>query len=82
MRTASVRDVQHNLAGFLRQVEQGQEFEIRRRDAPVARLVPVSGVVNQRADWSDIGLWRDRIWGRRAAPGRPASQIVYESRDR
>ncbi len=82
MRSASVRDVQHNLAVFLREVEEGQEFEIRRRDRPVARLVPVAAVSSQKTDWSDIGAWRRGIWGRKAAPGKPASQIIYESRDR
>ncbi len=41
MQTATIREVQHNLARFIRLVETGEEVQILRRDKPVARLTPV-----------------------------------------
>lgn len=82
MKSASIRDVQHNLAEFVREVEAGAEIEIRRRNRPVARLVPLASRKLAKADWSGIAEWRRSVWGSRAVRGMPASQIVYESRDR
>jgi len=44
METATIREVQHNLAAYVRRVQQGEQIEIRRRNRVVARLVPL-GVV-------------------------------------
>ena len=42
MVTVTVREVQHHLAALLERVERGESVEIRRRQRPVARLVPIS----------------------------------------
>jgi len=42
METATISEVQHNLAACVRKVEHGQEVEIRRRNHVVARLVPAA----------------------------------------
>ena len=82
METATIREVQHNLAAYVRKVEHGQEVEIRRRNRVVARLVPV-GWTPQRArtvNWGEIGEWRRRLWSLKQVPGKPISEILYESR--
>ena len=82
METATIREVQHNLAKYVRRVEQGEEIEIRRRNKVVARLVP-SGVPETPArdlHWEEVEERRRRLWGDKPVPGKPTSEIVYESR--
>jgi len=43
MRQVTVREVQHHLARVLAVVQAGEEVEITRRDAVVARIVPATG---------------------------------------
>ena len=82
METATIREVQHNLAAYVRKVEHGQEVEIRRRNHVVARLVPVDAATSlaRKVNWGDLREWRRKMWGGKPAPGKPASEIVYESR--
>ena len=82
METATIREVQHNLAAYVRKVEHGQEVEIRRRSRVVARLVPAGGAAKpaRKVDWSDHWEWLRQMWGDRPLPGKPISEIVYESR--
>ena len=80
MTTTTIRQVQHNLARFLREVEAGGEVEIRRRNRPIARIVPVRRAAEDAADWSGhakaiAGVFR----GRRVA-GTPMETIVSEGR--
>ncbi len=42
MRRVSIREVQHHLARVLAFVQDGEEVEITRRDAVVARIVPAA----------------------------------------
>lgn len=82
MESATIRDVQHNLALYLRRVEHGEEIEIRRRNKVVARLVPsgASAPGNATLDWTAVGARRRQLWGDKPAPGKSISEIVYESR--
>jgi prevent-host-death family protein len=79
METATVREVQHNLAAYLRKVEHGQVVRIRRRNRVVARLVPACEPA-RRANWRGHGGWMRRVWGDAPLPGKSVSQTVYESR--
>ncbi len=81
MESATIRDIQHNLAAYLRRVEQGENIEIRRRNKVVARLVHVDlyeGV--EKTPWTGVRERRKALWGSHAAPGKSASKLVYESR--
>lgn len=82
METATIREVQHNLAAYVRKVEHGQEVEIRRRSRIVARLVPAGEATKPTRDlnWGELREWRRRVWGGKPLPGKPLSEIVYESR--
>ena len=42
MKSASIRTLQHQLAGMIAEVEKGAEIVITRRNRPVARLSPVA----------------------------------------
>lgn len=82
METATIREVQHNLAAYVRRVENGEQIEIRRRNRVVARLVPSEGAATQprKVDWGELREWRRTVWGDKPLPGKPLSEIVYESR--
>ena len=55
-KSVQVREFRENLAGFLRDVEQGAEIVIMSRSKPVARLVPPAP-----AGRRPLGLMRGRI---------------------
>ena len=82
METATIREVQHNLAAYVRRVEHGAQIEIRRRNRVVARLVPAGETAKPAKDpnWGEVREWRHRQWGGKPLPGKPLSAIVYESR--
>ena len=82
METATIREAQHNLAAYVRRVEHGEEIEIRRRNKVVARLVPAgeSAMSSRDLNWGDLREWRRKVWGEKPVPGKPLSEIVYESR--
>ena len=84
MQTASVREIQHNLARVLREVENGEEYRVLRRNRPVARIVPIISHEDASefpgTDWS--GHWEEtlRIFGRKPLPGRPMDRLVSDGR--
>jgi prevent-host-death family protein len=41
MKTVTTHEAKTHLSSLLKQVEQGEEVEVRRGDHPVARLVPI-----------------------------------------
>jgi prevent-host-death family protein len=47
MTAIPARDLRNHTAEILRRVEAGEEFEVRRNDVPIARIVPV----RQRRRW-------------------------------
>lgn len=83
METTRIREVQHNLATFIRRVEHGEVIEIRRRNKVVARLVPAGDSTGSPAvpNWEEIRKWRKKLWGRTLAARKPVSDLVYESRE-
>jgi prevent-host-death family protein len=80
METATVREIQHNLASILRRVEAGAEVLIQRRRKPVARLVPAEGHGEQAADWSTHAAELARVFGGRTVSGMPMEQVVSAAR--
>lgn len=41
MKVANIGELKNRLSEFLSYVEQGEEVEVRKRNIPVARLVPI-----------------------------------------
>jgi prevent-host-death family protein len=82
MESATIREVQHNLAAYVRKVEHGQQIEIRRRNRVVARLVPAGAAAQPARDpkWGEVRERLRRMWGDKPAPGKPISEILCESR--
>jgi prevent-host-death family protein len=52
MKVASVADLKNRLSEFLSFVERGEEIEIRKRNVPIARVVPL---LRQRANKTQLG---------------------------
>jgi antitoxin (DNA-binding transcriptional repressor) of toxin-antitoxin stability system len=76
MKTATIREMQHNLSEVLSWVERGEEVQVLRRNKVVARLLPPGPVPSQSPDF----VARARaIWGEDPA-GSALSAIVSESR--
>lgn len=80
MQSATVREVQHNLASILKRVEHGEEIEIRRRRRPVARLVPIPPSPDGPVDWSGLNERLARMYGGRMVGGKTAGELVAEGR--
>lgn len=76
MKTASVRQLQHNLSEVLSWVEQGEQVHVLRRKKIVARLMPPDPQPTAPPDF----LGRARaIWGEQPR-GKRLSEIVCEAR--
>jgi prevent-host-death family protein len=80
MTTATIRQVQHNLASVLQSVEAGEEVIIRRRNQPIARIVPINGAEERKVDWSSLNTWRTRFFARGRLPGKAVSELIAEGR--
>jgi prevent-host-death family protein len=48
MKIANVADLKNRLSEYLARVEKGEEIEVRKRNTPIARLVPIRDRVPNR----------------------------------
>lgn len=80
MTTATIRQVQHNLTSVLHRVEAGEEVIIRRRNQPIARIVPMDSAEERKVDWSSLNTWRARVFARGKLPGKAISELILEGR--
>jgi prevent-host-death family protein len=78
MKTASVREVQHNLAAVLAMVSGGQEIAVTKRGRVIARIVPARRKTGS-VRWPDSAARMKRL-GKDATRGRPTSQLIRELR--
>jgi len=72
MKLANIAEFKNNLSRFLAAVEQGEEVEIRRRNLPIARVVPVPGRRQNRTRLG-CGAGTARVVGDLAEPLIPES---------
>jgi prevent-host-death family protein len=79
VKKATIREVQRNLAGVLRWVEDGEEVQVTRRNQIVARIVPADRAL-KKPRWPDFAKRAETIWGKRPK-GKPASEILIEDRE-
>ena len=81
MQSATIREIQHNLAAVLKKVEGGEEFQVLRRKKPIARIVPLPpGDSEPPADWSEHAPEISRIFHGRVVGGKPMQEIVSDGR--
>ncbi|MYF76390.1 MAG: type II toxin-antitoxin system prevent-host-death family antitoxin [Acidobacteria bacterium] len=90
MQTASMSELRANLSRYIREVRQGEEIEVLRRGAPVARLVPLGPSANDdRQRLIAAGVLRPGTGNARRildtppikAPGARLSEAVIEDRE-
>ena len=82
MSSATIREVQHNLAMYMRRVESGEEIQILRRDKPVARLVGITAAAPRQVEWPDLPARRRRLFGGARLGGKSVGDIILEERER
>lgn len=75
MKSATIRQIQHNLNQILSWVEKGEEVHILRRKQLVAKIVPA---VTSQAKSPDFLSRAQKVWG--TGRGRPLSALVAEDR--
>jgi len=56
MKVANIADLKNNLSRFISLVESGEEIEVRKRNIPVARKVPIQQVKKNK---TVLGCGRD-----------------------
>jgi antitoxin (DNA-binding transcriptional repressor) of toxin-antitoxin stability system len=76
MRTATIREMQHNLSEVLSWVAQGEEVCVLRRKKVVARLLPPDP---RPAESPDFVARARAVWGDEPR-GKPVSELVSEAR--
>jgi antitoxin (DNA-binding transcriptional repressor) of toxin-antitoxin stability system len=84
VKQVSVREVQHHLARVLALVQDGEEIEITRRDAVVARIIPATGRrgVLESAARPDYHERLKAIYGSAVPGGAGAADEILRSRSR
>ena len=80
MTTATIRQVQHNLASVLQSVADGEEVIIRRRNLAIAKIVPMDCHEDRKADWHSLNGWRAHFHARGKLPGKAVSELISEGR--
>jgi prevent-host-death family protein len=58
MKMANIAEFKNNLSQFIAAVENGEEVEIRRRNLPIARVIPVT---TRRANRTKLGCGRGTV---------------------
>jgi antitoxin (DNA-binding transcriptional repressor) of toxin-antitoxin stability system len=79
MKKATIREVQHNLSGILRWVEEGEEVQVMRRKRIVAVVVP-AGRPTKMTRLPDFEKRAAGIFGSKPA-GPTASRILIDNRE-
>jgi prevent-host-death family protein len=78
MKTASVREVQHNLAAVLDMVSGGQEIAVTKRGRVIARIVPARRSAGP-VEWPDSAARMKRL-GKGVRRGAAPSRIIRDLR--
>jgi len=80
MTSATIREIQHNLASVLRVVASGEEVQILRRNTPIAKIVSLASPKRCRVDWTPLNQWRNRFFHGKRVPGKAVSALILEGR--
>ena len=80
MKTASIRDVRHDLSRILEWVANGEEVAITKHRRTVARMLPASSRKPAVTPMPDIGSRLQKVFGRKVIPDKALSAVLDESR--
>ena len=82
MRTASIRELRHDLSRVLAWVADGDVVVITKRRQTVARLVPVNPRKHARAKMPDITACLRKVFGAKVISDRAMTGLFGEIRGR
>lgn len=68
MKTATIRQVRHDLRTVLAWVAEGEEVTVLNRARPVARLLPPRPLAKAGVKWPDFAARAKAIFGDRTIP--------------
>jgi len=82
MRTATIREAQHNFSALLRLVQRGEEVEVLSRKIPVARIVPAHSAISNpgKVTWAGHGMKLKKLWNGKGAQGASTEVLLNELR--
>ncbi len=82
MKTATVREVQHQLGRVLDRVRRGEVVTITKRGKVVAKLVPAKDPSrDENSEWPDFAGRMQRLFPAGPPAGKPTSEVVLELRE-
>ncbi len=81
MKTATVRDLRYSFARIAKWLRTGESVEVTYRGKKLARLIPVGGKSAVPPKPPDFEARLKRLFPK-GVRGRPASEIIMQSRDR
>jgi prevent-host-death family protein len=79
MKSATIRQVQHELAEVISEVQKGQEIAITKHGKVVARLVPV-GRTKSSVVWPDSQARMKALTSGKPTKGTPPSELIRQQR--
>ena len=80
MKTASIRDVRHDLSRILEWVANGEEVAITKHRRTVARMLPASPQKSVAAVMPDIRDRLQKVFGRKVISDKAVRAVLDESR--
>ena len=81
MKTATVRDLRYSFARIAKWLRAGESVEVTYRGKKLARLIPVGGMIAVPPKSPDFEARLKRLFPK-GVRGKPASEIIIQSRDR
>ncbi len=73
MNVANIVQLRNSIGKYLSLVEQGQEIEVRKRNVPIARIIPIANRQENRTQLG-VGIGTGRILGDVIQPFMPESE--------
>ena len=80
MRTASIREVRHDLGRILEWVADGEEVAITNRRQTVARLLPAIRRKRKPVKMPDVAARLQKVFGNKVISDRDMSKLWAENR--
>jgi len=81
MKTATVRDLRYSFARIAKWLRAGESVEVTYRGKKLARLIPVGEMIAVPPKSPDFEARLKRLFPK-GVRGKPASEIIIQSRDR
>ncbi|HEV2424045.1 MAG TPA: type II toxin-antitoxin system prevent-host-death family antitoxin [Terriglobia bacterium] len=81
MKTATVRDLRYHFSEVEARLRQGEEIVIRKRNRPIAKLVPLPPQP-EAGDYPDFAARQKKIFGNKVLPVSGAEIVAWDRGER